>query len=121
MVEEAKSWIRENSTLIYFLIAQLIAIGAAGSSIIAYMVRLETRVAIIETRGSEFTMTKIDEVNERVAKVENGLQKDQNAVDSITVLRDRITVLEQHIRQNELSIERLVQQYIRDREKDGKQ
>ena len=36
-----KSWIRDNSALVYFLIAQAIAIGAAGVSIIAYSVRLE--------------------------------------------------------------------------------
>ena len=41
---ELKSWVRENSTLVYFLVAQAIAIGAAGVSIIAYSVRLETRV-----------------------------------------------------------------------------
>ena len=39
---EVKSWVRENSTLVYFLIAQALAIGAAGVSIMAYSVRLET-------------------------------------------------------------------------------
>ena len=31
---ELKSWFNENQTLIYFLVAQAIAIGAAGVSII---------------------------------------------------------------------------------------
>ena len=39
-----KEWIKENNTLVYFLIAQAIAIGAATLSMTAYMVRLETRV-----------------------------------------------------------------------------
>ena len=43
MVEEVKSWIRDNSTLVYFLIAQLIAVGGAGAAIIAYSVKLETQ------------------------------------------------------------------------------
>ena len=53
MVEEAKSWIKDNSTLIYFLIAQFIAIGAGAASILAYAVKLETRVHIMEHRGAD--------------------------------------------------------------------
>jgi hypothetical protein len=41
MVEIAKSWI-ENSTLVCFLIGQLIVIGGAGASTLAYFTRLET-------------------------------------------------------------------------------
>ena len=47
-----KKWFAENQTLVYFLIAQAIAIGAAVLSMTAYMVRLETRVATLEVRGS---------------------------------------------------------------------
>ena len=39
-----KSWLRENSTLVYFLLAQFVAIGAGAASVLAYMVKLETRV-----------------------------------------------------------------------------
>jgi hypothetical protein len=56
---DVKSWFRDNQTLIYFLIAQSIAIGAAGISLIAYSVRMETRVATMETRGSPH-LEKID-------------------------------------------------------------
>jgi hypothetical protein len=51
-VPNLKSWFQENQTLVYFLIAQTIALGAAGISIVAYSVRLDTRVATLETRGS---------------------------------------------------------------------
>jgi hypothetical protein len=52
MVAELRGWFQQNQTLVYFLVAQAIAIGAAVLSITAYMVRLETRVATLETRGS---------------------------------------------------------------------
>jgi ERCC4-type nuclease len=93
MVESAKSWIRENSTLVYFLIAQVIAIGTAASAIIAYSVKLETRVSIMETRGAEYTV---------------GIMSD---------MKQRITVLEQQTKQNEASINRIVQQYLKDQSK----
>ena len=48
----AKPWFNENQALVYFLVAQSIAVVAAGASIIAYSVRLETRVTTLEVRGS---------------------------------------------------------------------
>ena len=80
MMTTARSWFSENQTLVYFLIAQAIAIGAAGVSIIAYSVRLETRVATLETRGSPH-LEKIDA---------------------------RLTVLESQTKSNKDSIERIV-------------
>jgi len=83
------NWFRENSTLIYFLIAQLVAFGTAGASILAYMVKLETRVFIMETRGAEYTVSRMDE------------------------MKQRITILEQKIDENSARIERLVDQYLK--------
>ncbi len=87
------SWFRENSTLIYFLIAQLIAIGAAGASILSYSVKLETRVHILETRGAAYSVKRMDEMSQKIA------------------------VLEQKIENNEDSIRRIVEQYLRDNNK----
>jgi hypothetical protein len=81
---ELKTWVRDNSTLVYFLIAQALAIGTGGVSILTYMVRLETRVSIMETRGAAYTV-------ERLTKVD-----------------DRITILEQHVQRNSSQIERIV-------------
>ena len=75
----ARSWLKENQTLIYFLIAQTIALGAAGISIVAYSVRLETRVTTLEIRGSPH-LEKID---------------------------NRLTVLESQTEANKASIERI--------------
>lgn len=91
MVEQAKSWIKENSTLVGFLAAQVLAIGAAAAAMIAYSVKLETRVHIMETRGAEYTVARMDE------------------------MRNRISVLEQSIKKNEASIERIINQYFKDR------
>jgi hypothetical protein len=77
---ELKSWVKENSTLVYFLIAQALAIGAAGVSIIAYSVKLETRVNTLEVRGSPH----------------------------LSVIDNRLTVLEKQTEANKESIDRIV-------------
>jgi hypothetical protein len=75
----ARSWLKENQALIYFLIAQTIALGAAGISIVAYSVRLETRVTTLEVRGSPH----------------------------LGVIDNRLTVLESQTEANKASIERI--------------
>jgi len=93
MVESAKSWIKENSTLVYFLIAQLIAIGAGAASILSYSVKLETRVHILETRGAAYSVKRMDD------------------------MANQIAVLQQKIEHNEDSIKRIVTEYLKDRNK----
>jgi hypothetical protein len=80
MMTTARSWLKENATLVYFLIAQAIAIGAAVLSITAYMVRLETRVNTLEVRGSPH----------------------------LNVIDNRLTVLESTTKDNKRSIDRIV-------------
>jgi hypothetical protein len=92
MVEQARSWLKENQTLVLFLLAQAIATAVAGASMLAYFTKLETRVSIMETRGAEYTVARMNE------------------------LRERITILEQKINTNAATIERLVAQYLKDRE-----
>lgn len=92
-MSELRSWVRENSTLVYFLIAQLIAIGGGAAAMIAYSVRLETRVHIMETRGAEYTVARMEE------------------------MKQRITVLEQRINRNSESVERIINEYLKDRPK----
>jgi hypothetical protein len=92
MVETAKSWIKENQTLLYFLVAQLIAIGAAALSMTSYMVTLEARVATLETRGSPHLST----------------------------IDNRLTVLESQTRENKERLERIVTILTRELGKDVK-
>ena len=77
---ELKSWFKENQTLVYFLIAQAIAIASAGLGFTSYMVRLETRVSTLEVRGSPH----------------------------LNVIDNRLTVLESQTKDNKESIDRIV-------------
>ena len=74
MVQELRSWFRENHTLVIFLIAQAIAVGTAAAAILAYSVRLETRVSIMETRGAEYTVARMEEMKQRITVLEQNQQ-----------------------------------------------
>lgn len=97
MVEQARSWIKENTSLVVFLGAQIIAMGAGAAAIIAYSVKLETRVHIMETRGAEYTVSRM-----------NGFDQ-------------RITVLESMIKDNKERIDRILNQYLKDQQRPQQQ
>ena len=80
MMTSVKSWFHENQALVYFLVAQGVALGAAVLSITAYMVDLEARVMILEVRGSPH----------------------------LSVVDNRLTVLEKQTEANKQSIDRIV-------------
>jgi len=80
MVEEVRSWIKENHTLVYFLIAQFIAAGALAASGLAYAVKLETRVHTMETRGAEYTVARMEEMKLRIAKLEQDIQTNERSI-----------------------------------------
>jgi hypothetical protein len=82
MMTQARSWFRENQTLVYFLIAQAIAIGAAGISVISYMVRLEARVATLETRGSPH----LGVIDNRLTVLESKTTDNKEAIDRIVAV-----------------------------------
>jgi hypothetical protein len=88
--KDPKSWFRENSTLIYFLIAQMVAIGAGAASILAYAVKLETRVSIMEERGAAYTVARMDEMKLKIAVLENQIEKNEETIMRIReiMLRD---------------------------------
>jgi hypothetical protein len=89
MVEGAKNWMKENSTLLYFLIAQAIALGTAGMSMTAYMVRLETRVNTLETRGSPH----LGVIDNRLTVLESQTRDNKEAVDRIVaVMTKRLNI-----------------------------
>jgi uncharacterized coiled-coil protein SlyX len=93
MVESAKSWMKENSTLIYFLIAQFIAIGAFTASGLAYVVKLETRVYTMETRGAEYTVSRMDEMKLKIARLEQEIEKNEQSINRIVdVMTKRLNI-----------------------------
>jgi hypothetical protein len=78
-MSELKSWIRQNSTLVYFLIAQAIFIGGLAFSGYGYMVRLETRVSILETRGSPHLST----IDNRLTVLESKTTENKDRLERI--------------------------------------
>jgi len=66
MVEAAKSWFKENQTLVVFLVAQGAALATGALYGLSYMVRLESRVVTLETRGS----SHLAEINNRLTVTE---------------------------------------------------
>jgi Tfp pilus assembly protein PilO len=79
MMTSVRSWFHENQTLVYFLVAQAIAIGAAVLSITAYMVRLETRVSTMEVRGSPH----LQEINNRLTVLEKQTEANKASLDRV--------------------------------------
>jgi hypothetical protein len=76
---ELRGWIKENATLVYFLIAQAVAIGAAVLSMTAYMVKLESRVLTLETRGSPH----LSEINNRLTVLESVTRTNKDSLDRV--------------------------------------
>lgn len=80
MTDQLKTWFRENSTLVYFLIAQAVALVALGATFVSYMTNLEARVSTLEVRGSPHLGT----------------------------IDNRLTVLESQTKENKERLERVV-------------
>jgi hypothetical protein len=79
MVEQAKTWLKDNSTLVYFLLAQAVGIGAAVLSMTAYMVKLEARVQTLETRGSPHLAV----VDNRLTVLESTSNENKRRLDNV--------------------------------------
>ena len=86
MVEAAKSWVKDNATLIYFLIAQAIALVTAGAYGLSYMVQLESRVNALEVRGSPH----LAEINTRLTVLESRTTNNNDRIDKNDERIDRI-------------------------------
>ena len=82
---ELRGWVRENATLVYFLIAQAIAIGTVGVSVIVYMTKLEQRVALLESRGS----SHLEAINNRLTVTEKETQSNKERVDRVVEIMTR--------------------------------
>jgi hypothetical protein len=86
MTEPIRSWFKENQTLVLFLIAQALAIGTVGVSIIAYMVRLETRVSTMETRGAAYTADRLNRIDGRLTVLEESTRQNTERLDRIVTI-----------------------------------
>jgi len=79
MVEGARSWLKDNATLVYFLIGQAIFIGGGAFSLTTYMTQLEARVSTLETRGSPH----LNVVDSRLTVLESKTTDNKEAIDRI--------------------------------------
>ena len=82
---ELKTWVRANSTLVYFLIAQAAALISGGAWGLSYMVNLENRVATLETRGSPH----LAEINTRLTTLEKITEANKERIDKVVEIMTR--------------------------------
>ena len=85
MIDKVRTWFGENQTLVYFLVGQAVAIGAVGLSVVTYMVRLETRVATMETRGSPH----LEKIDSRLTVLESSTHDNKDRLDRIVDVMTR--------------------------------
>jgi hypothetical protein len=83
------SWFKQNQTLLIFLIAQAVAIATAGASIIAYYVRMETRIDTMETRGAAYTVGRMDEMKQRITVLEEQVSKNEESIKRVVDVMTR--------------------------------
>jgi hypothetical protein len=96
MVEQATSWVKQNATLVYFLIAQAIALASGLTYIVNWKSDLESRVHILEVRGSphlaeinnRLTVTE-KETQANTARIESGLDRVDYRVNRIVEILTR--------------------------------
>jgi len=74
-----RSWLKEHGSLFFFLIGQAIALGAVIVSIIAYSVRLETRVNTLEVRGSPH----LGQIDSRLTVLESQTKTNKDSIERI--------------------------------------
>ena len=89
MVEGTKSFFREHSAILLALGAQFVAVGAAAASLLAYMVRLETRVSIMEERGAAYTVSRMDEMKLKINSLEQQIESNESSIKRILDIMTR--------------------------------
>ena len=90
MNDKVKSWLSEHQgTLMVFLLGQLLVVGAAGASFLAYMTRLEVRVHTMETRGAEYTVLRMEEMKLSIAKLQQDIAKNERSIERIVDVMTR--------------------------------
>lgn len=77
---ELRAWFRDNQAIVFFLVAQGVALLAAVLSITSYMVRLETRVSTLEVRGSPHLVT----IDTRLTVLEGQTLGNKQSIDRIS-------------------------------------
>jgi hypothetical protein len=88
-VTELKAWVRANSTLVYFLFAQALALISGAAWALSYMTTLENRVNTLETRGSPH----LGEIDRRLTVLESKTTSNKESVDRIVeIMTKRLNI-----------------------------
>jgi hypothetical protein len=74
--------VRDNATLVYFLIAQALALISGGAWGLSYMVNLENRVNTLEIRGSPH----LAEINNRLTVLEKTTDSNTSRIERIVTI-----------------------------------
>lgn len=80
---QLKTWAKENSTLVSFLLVQAFALISGGAWALSYMVTLETRVMTMETRGAQYTVARIRQLEERIIVLETRSKNNEDRLDRL--------------------------------------
>lgn len=86
---QIRSWLKDNATLATFLVAQAAAMAFGIVSVIIYAVKLETRVAIMETRGAEYTVTRLNKIDERLTMLEGTIHTNSDTLKRVVDIMTR--------------------------------
>lgn len=91
MVDQLKTWFSQNHTLVVFLGAQLVTLGAGAAWMIAYSVKLETRVATMEERGASYTVDRLNNIDQKLTAMEGTLKEHEARINRMLTefLKDR--------------------------------
>jgi Tfp pilus assembly protein PilO len=79
MVQATTSWVKENTTLLVFLIGQALMVLGGAAYVLTYMVQLEGRVRSLEDRGSPH----LAQINNRLTVTEKDTIAQQARIDRI--------------------------------------
>jgi Tfp pilus assembly protein PilO len=84
VVAQLKSFLRENHMLVIALVVQAIAI-------VAYAVKLEQRVMTLETRGAEYSVARLNAIDQKLTAMEGNLKEHEQRINRMLaeLLKDK--------------------------------
>jgi hypothetical protein len=85
VTEEIKTWVKGHSGLTAFLVGEALTIAAILASIIAYAVRMDTRIETLEVRGSPH----IERLEHRMTTTEAETASNKNSINRIVDVMTR--------------------------------
>lgn len=85
MTDQIKMWVKGHTGLAAFLIGEALTIAAILASLIAYAVRMDTRIGTLEVRGSPH----IERIEHRITTIEAKTIANENRLDKIVDVMTR--------------------------------